>query len=111
MFSQGEKWHLNLETDLSELENRELLEAVRKWEESEMAGTKVQSILSLFTLEGHRTHGETCFQAERPLAEKKRLAPLHDGGPTQLLNLQIEKLEQENLALRQRMKAVGVMVS
>ena len=28
-------------------------------------------------------------QAERPLAEKKKLAPLHDGGPAQLLNLQV----------------------
>ena len=29
------------------------------------------------------------MQAERPLAEKKKLAPLHDGGPAQLLNLQV----------------------
>jgi len=84
VFGQGEKWHLNLETDLSELENRDLLEAVRKWEESEMTGAK----------------------AERPLAEKKKLAPLHDGGPAQLLNLQIQKLEQENQGLRQRMRTV-----
>jgi len=41
LFSQGEKWHLNLETDLSELENRDLLDAVRKWEEEEFAGGKV----------------------------------------------------------------------
>lgn len=111
MFSQGEKWHLNLETDLSELENRELLEAVRKWEESEMAGTKVQSKIYWLTLKVHRTLGETCIQAERPLAEKKRLTPLHEGGPAQLLNLQIQKLEQENLALRQRMKTVSSKMS
>jgi len=84
LFSQGEKWHLNLETDLSELENRDLLEAVRKWEENELSGAKV----------------------EKPLIEKKKLAPLNDGGPTQLLNLQIQKLEQENQSLRQRMKTV-----
>ena len=46
------------------------------------------------------------IQAEKPLIEKKKLAPLNDGGPTQLLNLQIQKLEQENLGLRQRMKTV-----
>jgi len=34
------------------------------------------------------------------------LAPLNDGGPTQLLNLQIQKLEQENQSLRQRMKTI-----
>jgi len=84
LFGQGEKWHLNLETDLSELENRELLEAVRKWEENELAGAKV----------------------EKPLIEKKKLAPLNDGGPTQLLNLQIQKLETENQGLRQRMKTL-----
>eukprot|EP00090_Calanus_glacialis_P006480 TRINITY_DN15044_c0_g1_i1.p1 TRINITY_DN15044_c0_g1~~TRINITY_DN15044_c0_g1_i1.p1 ORF type:complete len:315 (-),score=121.21 TRINITY_DN15044_c0_g1_i1:113-1057(-) len=84
LFGQGEKWHLNLDTDLSELENRELLAAVRKWEENELAGTKV----------------------EKPLVEKKKLAPLNDGGPTQLLNLQIQKLEQENQGLRQRMKTI-----
>jgi len=34
------------------------------------------------------------------------LAPLNDGGPTQLLNLQIQKLEQENQGLRQRLKTL-----
>ena len=34
------------------------------------------------------------------------MAPLNDGGPTQLLNLQIQKLEQENQGLRQRLKTV-----
>ena len=57
LFGQGEKWHLNLDTDLSELENRfeenepflfmklfhcrDLLDAVRKWEEDELSGAKV----------------------------------------------------------------------
>ena len=44
------------------------------------------------------------------MVEKKKLAPLNDGGPTQLLNLQIQKLEQENQGLRQRMKTVGPLV-
>ena len=64
---------------------RELLEAVRRWEEEEQAG-----------------HAP----ARPALAEKKKLAPLHEGGPTQLLQLQISRLEQENSALRVRMKTV-----
>ena len=43
---------------------------------------------------------------EKPLIEKKRLAPLNDAGPTQLLNVQIQKLEQENSALKLRIKTV-----
>lgn len=45
-------------------------------------------------------------KGEKPLVEKKKLAPLNDGGPTQLLNLQIQKLEQENQGLRQRLKTL-----
>ena len=39
--------------------------------------------------------------------EKKKLAPLNEGGPSQLLNLQIQKLEQENTDLRTRLKTVS----
>lgn len=39
--------------------------------------------------------------------EKKKLAPLNDAGPTQLLNVQIQKLEQENSALKLRIKTVN----
>ena len=41
LFSQAEKWHLNLDTDMSELENKDLLDAIKKWEEAELAGSKV----------------------------------------------------------------------
>ena len=44
--------------------------------------------------------------SDKPLMEKKKLAPLNEGGPTQLLNLQIQKLEEENQGLRQRMRTV-----
>jgi len=84
LFSQAEKWHLNLDTDMSELENKDLLDAIKKWEEAELAGSKI----------------------DKPSLEKKRLAPLNEGGPTQLLNIQIHKLEQENSALKLRIKAV-----
>jgi hypothetical protein len=50
------------------------------------------------------------MQADRPLMEKKRLAPLNEGGPAQLLNLQIQKLDQENKSLRLRMKTVGLWI-
>ena len=43
---------------------------------------------------------------EKPLMDKKRLAPLNEGGPAQLLQLQIQKLEQENTALKLRIKTV-----
>ena len=43
LFSQAEKWHLNLDTDMSELENRDLLDAVKQWEERELMGSKVTS--------------------------------------------------------------------
>jgi len=84
LFSQAEKWHLNLDTDTSELENRDLLEAVKKWEEREFTGGKIDTALK----------------------EKKKLAPLNEGGPTQLLQIQIQKLEQENQALKLRIKTV-----
>ena len=47
-----------------------------------------------------------CVQMEKPLMDKKRLAPLNEGGPAQLLQLQIQKLEQENTALKLRIKTV-----
>ena len=84
LFTQAEKWHLNLDTDTSELENRDLLEAVKKWEEREFSGAKIDTALK----------------------EKKKLAPLNEGGPTQLLQIQIQKLEQENQALKLRIKTV-----
>ena len=43
LFSQAEKWHLNLDTDMSELENKDLLDAIKKWEEEELSGAKVNS--------------------------------------------------------------------
>eukprot|EP00094_Tigriopus_californicus_P012434 TCALIF_12019-PA protein Name:"Similar to Lztfl1 Leucine zipper transcription factor-like protein 1 (Rattus norvegicus)" AED:0.04 eAED:0.04 QI:0/0.8/0.66/0.83/0.8/0.66/6/99/314 len=85
VFRQSEKWHLNLEADLAELENRELLDKVKNWEENELASQPV----------------------EKPnLSPKKRLAPLNQGGPVQLLNKQIEELDEENKVLRERLKTV-----
>jgi hypothetical protein len=44
-------------------------------------------------------------------SEKKRLAPLNEGGPVQLLNIQIQKLEDENTELRNRLKTVSYFSS
>ena len=102
LFSQAEKWHLNLDTDMSELENRDLLDAVKQWEERELMGGKVTSVQCCSV----RCAMVPCVQMEKPLMDKKRLAPLHEGGPAQLLQLQIQKLEQENTALKLRIKTV-----
>ncbi|XP_023321990.1 leucine zipper transcription factor-like protein 1 [Eurytemora carolleeae] len=89
LFTQAEKWHLNLDTDLSQLENRELLESIKAWEESDAANSKIDG----------------------GWLEKKKLAPLNEGGPAQLLNLQIQKLEQENSDLRTRLRTVEEQAS
>ena len=102
LFSQAEKWHLNLDTDMSELENRDLLDAVKQWEERELMGGKVTSVQCCSV----RCEMVPCVQMEKPLMDKKRLAPLNEGGPAQLLQLQIQKLEQENTALKLRIKTV-----
>ena len=41
MFGQAQRWHLELEADLAELENRELLDRVKSWEDEELSGQKV----------------------------------------------------------------------
>ena len=87
VFRQAQKWHLDLDADLAELENkymlwlissmwdsvndsfRELLDKVKRWEDSELSSQGVE---------------------EKPtLALKKKLAPLNEGGPMQLLKAQV----------------------
>ena len=47
------------------------------------------------------------LQVEPATLEKKRLAPLNEGGPAQLLNIQIQKIELENAELKARLKTVS----
>ena len=68
IFAQAEKWHLDLDADLTTLENRELLDQVKRWEDSELS-----------------TQG----MEDRPLLVQKKLAPLNEGGPVQLLKVQV----------------------
>ncbi|KAF6022916.1 LZTFL1 [Bugula neritina] len=93
LFQQAEKWHLKLQADISELENRELLEKIKDFEEAEFMGTSRDTDLSA-------------------LASSK-LEPLNESGTTALLSMKIQELEQENEMLRSRLgnvekQALGV---
>merc|ERR1719464_2499044 len=76
IFLQAQKWHLDLDADLSALENRELLDKVKRWESSELSNQTVD---------------------DKPSLVQKKLAPLNEGGPVQLLKVQekIGQLEDE----------------
>jgi len=80
MSQQAEKWHLKLSADISELENRELLEQIRDFEEREFSGAKKNKDFT-----------------------PKKLAPVNDTGLTQLLNMKIDELQSENEMLLQRL--------
>lgn len=83
LFLQAEKWHLKLNADLSELENRELLEQIREFEERQFAG------------------------ASRDADFKPKLTPINEGGGAALLKIEIQRLEEDKDALEQRLKQVG----
>ncbi|XP_041372269.1 leucine zipper transcription factor-like protein 1 isoform X2 [Gigantopelta aegis] len=81
MFIQAEKWHLKLQADISELENRDLLEQIKDFEEREFSGAK----------------RETEFTPSK-------LAPLNETGGTALLHMKIEELQDEAARLQERIK-------
>ena len=85
IFGQAQKWHLDLDANLADLENRDLLDQVKRWEDSECISGTVED--------------------SKPLVQKK-LAPLNEGGPMQLLKIQIEQANEENQMLRNRLKEV-----
>ncbi|KAK6182659.1 hypothetical protein SNE40_010291 [Patella caerulea] len=80
MFQQSEKWHLKLQADISELENRDLLEQIKEFEEREFTGTK----------------RDTEFTPSK-------LAPLNETGGSALLHMRIDEIMKDNDALRQRL--------
>ncbi|EPQ14448.1 Leucine zipper transcription factor-like protein 1 [Myotis brandtii] len=47
LFSQAEKWYLKLQTDISELENRELLEQVAEFEKAEFTSSTKKAMNAL----------------------------------------------------------------
>jgi len=71
LLTQAEKWHLKLNCDVSDLENRELLEQIAEFEEKELsiAGTADKSL---------------------------KLNPINQTGGAELLNNEIERLKAEN---------------
>ncbi|KAM8967017.1 leucine zipper transcription factor-like protein 1 [Pelodytes ibericus] len=85
LFTQAEKWYLKLQTDISELENRELLEQVAEFEKAEFTSANKKANTELI---------------------KPKLAPLCEGGSSELLNKEIMRLHEENEKLKTRLKTV-----
>nr|CAB3263581.1 leucine zipper transcription factor-like protein 1 [Phallusia mammillata] len=84
LMTQAEKWHLKLAADISELENRELLDQIADFEERELS------------LGG----------ASDPLSWKQKLEPLNEQGGVALLQMEIERLQKENGELRERSQSI-----
>ncbi|XP_058232594.1 leucine zipper transcription factor-like protein 1 isoform X1 [Hemibagrus wyckioides] len=84
LFSQAEKFYLKLQTDISELESRELLEQVAAFEK-----TDFKSIIKV-----------------NQESSKPKLAPLNEGGVSELLNKEISRLQEENDKLRARLRTL-----
>lgn len=89
VFSQAEKWHLKLQADISELENRELIDEIAKFEEREFSSgpSTSQSKLS-------------------KLSQAPKLEPLNEGGGAALLQVEISRLNEENSKLKDRIKTL-----
>ncbi|KAL5009653.1 hypothetical protein ScPMuIL_011958 [Solemya velum] len=83
VFQQAEKWHLKLQADISELENRELLEQIADFEEKEFAGAKRDKDL-------------------KSVLSGMKLIPLNETGGAALLHTKIEELSAENAALKSK---------
>ncbi|XP_008306402.1 leucine zipper transcription factor-like protein 1 [Cynoglossus semilaevis] len=84
LFSQAEKFYLRLQSDISELENRELLEQVAEFEKTDFKSTdKINQEMS-----------------------KPKLAPLNEGGVSELLNKEISRLQEENTKLKSRLRTL-----
>ncbi|XP_029955241.1 leucine zipper transcription factor-like protein 1 isoform X2 [Salarias fasciatus] len=84
LFSQAEKFYLRLQSDISELENRELLEQVAKFEKTDF-----------------KTADKTSQETSKP-----KLAPLNEGGVSELLNKEIARLQEENDKLKARLRTL-----
>jgi leucine zipper transcription factor-like protein 1 len=83
LFQQAEKWHLKLQADISELENRELLEQIKDFEERQFSGV-----------------------SGRDSEFKPRLQPMNESGGSALLKIEIERMNEENNRLKDRLKQV-----
>ncbi|KAF6100100.1 leucine zipper transcription factor like 1 [Phyllostomus discolor] len=90
LFAQAEKWYLKLQTDISELENRELLEQVAEFEKAEFTSSNKKPVMDVV---------------------KPKLAPLNEGGTTELLNKEILRLQEENEKLKSRLKTLEIQAT
>ncbi|XP_045153399.1 leucine zipper transcription factor-like protein 1 isoform X1 [Echinops telfairi] len=90
LFAQAEKWYLKLQTDISELENRELLEQVAEFEKAELTSSNKKPIADIM---------------------KPKLAPLNETGTAELLNKEILRLQEENEKLKSRLKTVEIQAT
>ncbi|XP_072514647.1 leucine zipper transcription factor-like protein 1 isoform X2 [Salminus brasiliensis] len=84
LFSQAEKFYLRLQTDISELENRELLEQVAEFEKTDF-----------------KSNSKANQESSKP-----KLAPLNEGGVSELLNKEISRLQEENDKLKSRLRTL-----
>ncbi|XP_039983072.1 leucine zipper transcription factor-like protein 1 [Xiphias gladius] len=84
LFSQAEKFYLRLQSDISELENRELLEQVAEFEKTDF-----------------KTTDKINQEASKP-----KLAPLNEGGVSELLNKEIARLQEDNNKLKARLRTL-----
>jgi len=80
LFQQAEKWHLKLQANISELENKELLERIADFEEAEFAGVPRDADFGL-----------------------SRLEPLNESGQSALLSMKIQELEEEKNKMKNRL--------
>jgi leucine zipper transcription factor-like protein 1 len=85
LFEQAERWHLKLQVDLSELENREQLEVIKTLENNEFPSAKPDK--------------------NPPTPTRIKLVPMNDSsGSVQLLHMEIERLKEENEKLAQSVR-------
>ncbi|XP_051538288.1 leucine zipper transcription factor-like protein 1 isoform X1 [Myxocyprinus asiaticus] len=84
LFSQAEKFYLRLQTDISELENRELLEQVAEFEKTDF-----------------KPNSKVNQESNKP-----KLAPLNEGGVSELLQKEISRLQEENDKLKSRLRTL-----
>lgn len=91
ILSQAEKWHLKIQVNTTDLENRELLDKVKNFEEKKIQDLK-----------------DSTGQAS-PI--KHRLEPMNDLGGAFLLQQEIDRLQEDNMKLRQRLKHVESQAS
>ena len=85
LFNQAEKWHLKLLTDVSELENQKLLKEVAEFEENVNKPNQSKGLASTL------------------ISQKPKLEPLNEGGSTPLLQMEINRLTEENEQLKNKL--------